>query len=161
MGYTGHDDIKPDILIHWDDDDWSHPNRIAEQVALLQASQCDVVGYNRVLFWRSVEQQAWVYDNHDPRYCVGSSLAYWRRTWERKPFTATSQGEDVAFITGLKSRGVDSIIEGQPRLIARIHEGNTSTAYNIGVMKAIERQGGEWKRAPEWVSYCRATMEEK
>ena len=27
-----------DIIIHWDDDDYSHPNRIAEQVALLQSS---------------------------------------------------------------------------------------------------------------------------
>lgn len=41
-----------DIIVHWDDDDWSHPNRIAEQVALLQASGADVVGYNEMLFWR-------------------------------------------------------------------------------------------------------------
>jgi hypothetical protein len=40
-----------DIIAHWDDDDWSHPNRLAEQVALLQASGADCVGYNEMLFW--------------------------------------------------------------------------------------------------------------
>jgi hypothetical protein len=42
----------PTIFVHWDDDDYSHPNRISEQVALLQASGADVVGYNDMLFWR-------------------------------------------------------------------------------------------------------------
>src|ERR1041384_116717 len=28
--------LNAQILIHWDDDEWSHPNRITEQVALLQ-----------------------------------------------------------------------------------------------------------------------------
>src|SRR5262249_34410079 len=40
-----------DILIHWDDDDWSHPARIKEQVAILQASNYDAVGYREMLFW--------------------------------------------------------------------------------------------------------------
>ena len=43
----------PEILIHWDDDDYSHPNRIAEQVALLQSSGADAtVGFREMLFWR-------------------------------------------------------------------------------------------------------------
>ena len=32
------DPLKADIICHFDSDDWSHPNRIAEQVALLQSS---------------------------------------------------------------------------------------------------------------------------
>ncbi len=42
-----------DILLHWDDDDWSNPNRIAEQVSLLQSSGADAVGYREMLFWDS------------------------------------------------------------------------------------------------------------
>ena len=192
VGYTGHVGIKPDILIHWDDDDWSHPNRIAEQVALLQSSGADVVGYREMLFWREatgyrvedgsgrdtggrgvIPGQAWLYSNPDPRYALGTSLCYWRKTWERKPFEATSQGEDIRFCTGLECVGVPACTPGMyidqtngvvtptPRMIARIHSGNTSTAYRPELMAAIERQGGEWKRSPEWDSYCRATMEEK
>ena len=218
-----------DILIHWDDDDYSHPNRIAEQVALLQSSGADVVGYREMLFWRestigdleyaltqaqalqsdrsrdeiltrlaasleiskgealarfrkitedsscgraifSPVGEAWLYSNPDPRYCLGTSLCYWRKTWEQKPFEATSQGEDIRFCTGLDCVGFSSLIAPngiaftdpmKPKMIARIHSGNTSTVYRPELMAAIERQGGEWKRSPEWDWYCRATMEEK
>jgi len=191
---------EPDIFVHFDDDDWSHPNRIAEQVALLQSSGADVVGYRECLFWRETPQaikdhyaevqrryptdpnvpmpahlqlrlgEAWLYSNPDPRYCLGTSLCYWRKTWERKPFEATSQGEDIRFCTGLKCIGIPSTFRWmgpsgsghddlQPRMIARIHSGNTSTVYRPELMAAIERQGGEWKRVPEWDSYCRGVME--
>jgi len=187
-------DCGADILIHWDDDDYSHPNRIAEQVALLQSSGADVVGYRECLFWRerqpienldakfgierrtnfAIPGEAWLYSNPDPRYCLGTSLCYWRKTWERKPFEATSQGEDVRFCTGLKCVGVPTgpmlgkltglsnvkpSKDAAPRMIARIHSGNTSTVYRAELMAAIERQGGEWKRSPEWDSYCRGVME--
>ena len=190
-----------DILIHWDDDDWSHSNRIAEQVALQQSSGADCVGYREMLFWRtpeilkgqfrksdgehsgvySVPGEAWLYNNPNPGYALGTSLCYKRTVWEKKPFPATSYGEDLQFITGLKCVGRSSLIRGLmpieygpttgeympapmnagPRMIARIHAGNTSTVYRPELMAAIERQGGEWKRSPEWDSYCRATMEEK
>ena len=42
-----------DILVHLDDDDYSHPNRIAEQVVLLQSSGADCVGYREMLFWQN------------------------------------------------------------------------------------------------------------
>ena len=173
----------PDAFVHWDSDDFSHPNRIAEQVALLRSTGADVVGYREMLFWREPEKvrggrlppqfyptypgEAWLYSNPDPRYCLGTSLCYWRKTWERKPFEATSQGEDLRFWTGLKSIGVSSLAgvprftayTAYPRMIASIHAGNTSTVYRPELMAAIERQGGEWKRAPEWDSYCRGVME--
>ena len=75
---------KADIIVTWDSDDVSHPNRIAEQVAHLQSSGADVVGYNELLFWR--EPQAWLYKA--PRGTApGTSLCYKRSTWERKPFS--------------------------------------------------------------------------
>lgn len=161
------------ILIHWDDDDYSHPNRIAEQVALLQTSGADCVGYREVLFWKQPDGEAWLYSNRDPRYCLGTSLCYWRETWERKPFQATSQGEDERFTTGLKCVGISTLPEnesfrgmykygpvptdGKPRMIARIHAGNTSNAYDPAVL----RKSAEWKRVPEWDSRARSIMEGK
>lgn len=156
------------IIVHFDDDDYSHPNRIAEQVALLQSSGADCAGYREMLFWRkiqpTVEQlmftvpppaEAWLYSNPDPRYCLGTSLCYWRKTWERKPFAATSQGEDLRFTTGLKCVGASNGSDfSPPRMIARIHAGNTSTAYAPEKMRL-----SEWRRAPEWDSYARSIME--
>jgi hypothetical protein len=165
-----------DILIHWDDDDYSHPNRIAEQVALLQSSGADCVGYNEMLFWdsRCDDDAAWLYHNPDPRYALGTSLCYWRKTWERKPFEATSQGEDLRWIAGLNVVGKssmvydspeecaaenDSLRSAGPRMIARIHPGNTSTAYDPRKMAAeSKKKNPAWQRVPAWDEFCRSKM---
>ncbi len=162
------------IIIHWDDDDYSHPARIAEQVALLQSSGADVVGYREMLFWREGANEsvaygrepelrsgeAWLYSNSNPTYALGTSLCYWRKTWEQKPFAATSVGEDLQFITGLKCVGVSSRGGADyfrdRMMIARIHAGNSSTAYQPEKMA----RASEWKRVPEWDAHCRSIMEE-
>lgn len=199
---SGEGFIKSDIFIHWDDDDWSHPNRIAEQVALLQSSGADCVGYREMLFWREprrrvdteacnnlscqlvgrhiasgcfVPGEAWLYSNPDPSYALGTSLCYWRRTWEARPFQATNQGEDERFIRGLKCVGISSLpghetfrgmykygtvpSDGKPRMIARIHGANTSTGYSPELMnREANKAGGMWNRAP-WNKYCGEVME--
>lgn len=157
----------PDVLIHWDDDDWSHPNRIAEQVSLLQSSGGDCVGYREMLFWRQAEREAWLYSNSNPGYCLGTSLCYWRKTWELKQFRNTSVGEDLQFITGIKCFGVAAFgCKGEalhdPRMIARIHGGNTSNGYTPKKMEAESRRPQPyWRRVPEWDADCRAVMEGK
>jgi hypothetical protein len=153
----------PDIIIHWDSDDFSHPNRIAEQVQLLQSSGSDCVGYREMLFWRETWHggQAWLYTNANPHYALGTSLAYKREVWERKPFEATSHGEDERFLRGLKVAAVSSLCDRHPapRMIARIHSANTSTAYSPGKMEAEARKpNAMWKRVPMWDSYCAETM---
>lgn len=160
------------ILIHWDSDDWSHPNRIAEQVDLLQASGADVVGYNEMLFWRQDQNgmdalsEAWLYTGS----ILGTSLCYWRKTWERRPFEARNAGEDYEFLKGLKTVGVSSSLsfdswrsqniekpsrDCEPRMIARIHAGNTSAAYAPEEL-AKKR---EWRPVPVWDAHCQAMME--
>lgn len=165
----GHHDF--DVVLHWDDDDWSHPNRIAEQVALLQSSGADCVGYREMLFWRQAEREAWLYSNPNPGYALGTSLCYWRRTWERKPFPNTSVGEDLQFITRLKCAGVSAapiktsgveIVVALPAMIARIHAGNTSGAYDPRKMlDEAAKPDGMWRRVPEWNAHCRSVMEGK
>lgn len=177
-----------DIVIHFDSDDWSHPNRITEQVALLQASGKQCVGYRDMLFWRlerglrqssripaSVQadpyrpSEAWLYTNQDPRYCLGTSMCYWRAAWEARPFPDISRGEDRKWLREIDSLGVTSLPEtlnmvqmpeghskpltatpcAEPRMIASIHSGN-HVKY--------ETTSAEWKRVPEWDSYCRERM---
>lgn len=42
---------QSDILVHWDDDDWSHRERLTEQVAFLDYAQSAAVGYRDMIFW--------------------------------------------------------------------------------------------------------------
>lgn len=136
----------PDIICHWDDDDWSHPNRIAEQVALLQSSGAEAVGYRQMLFWREVEREAWLYTGA----ICGTSLCYWRKTWEAHPFPPISDGEDTQFITALKKvKGITAMAD-EPRLIARIH-GQANPAYRP---EAMREAAHHWTRVPEWDKYC-------
>lgn len=187
--------MESDILMHWDDDDWSHSSRIAEQVALLQSSGADAVGYNECLFWycRLCDRKdcqdpnphgadgtgAYLYRNPNPCYALGASLAYWRRTWERKPFPdlptpGGHDGEDKAWIDGIKVCGVSAIPSetdlsdsgsgrlciGDPRLICSIHGGNTMQATYDKLIRASARGGaqGQFVRVPEWDGYCREAM---
>lgn len=180
--YTTSDD-RPEIFVHWDDDDWSHPERIAEQVALLKAIGKECVGYREMLFWRTPQPirdldaiigrgcdtgftrpgEAWLYSNGNPRYALGTSLCYWRRVWEHRPFEDKAYGEDTAWLLGVDSLGAQSLVQGnlnyRPRMIASIHGGNTSPAYRGELMRASEKQNGEWKRAPQWGDYCKRIME--
>lgn len=183
------------IIIHWDDDDWSHPNRIAEQVAFLQMSGADVVGYNQMLFWRStgkcgeigsaklflddaqissgpiygpLPDEAWLYTaaaGLTP--ALGTSLCYWRKTWERQPFnpalpkTGGGMSEETEFLRGLKCATTSALHCGNPAtesgfdspaMIARIHGANFGK-YDIEnqIARGSNAKHGEgWARVPEW-----------
>ena len=164
-----HNAFDAAILIHWDDDDWSHPNRIAEQVALLQSSCADAVGYNQVLCWDTTGPgEAWVYSNGNPSYAMGATLAYWRETWERNLFGDISKGEDNRFLQAiLNAGGSVAAFQGfgadsmplaplvTPRLIYSIHGGNT---WQPDFAEAAAHGSDNWRRAPEWDEYARKVM---
>jgi hypothetical protein len=163
---------KADILIHFDSDDYSHPNRIAEQVALLQSSGNDCVGYRDMLFYDETPGQfcgAWMYTNGNHKFCLGTSLCYWRRVWERHPFPdlpkgPQSAGEDTVWLDGVRRYGDTSLVVTPitrgtlmrptvPRMIASIHGGNTTGFW-------LQHRDKEpmFSRAPEWDEYCRTKM---
>ena len=144
---------RPDVLIHWDDDDWSHPARISEQVSLLQSSKADCVGYNECLFWREKQREAWMYSAPFP-WPTGSSMCYWRRAWEKKPFpdlpTETNpEGQDVKWRRGLNSKAVSAVAD-EPRMICRIHGGNTTNYDDLLVVKYRDT----WRRVSKWDQAC-------
>lgn len=135
-----------DIIAHWDDDDWSYPGRLADQVALL-TPQVDCVGYRDMLFWNG---EAWHYQHPEPDFCIGTSMMYWRRTWQWKAFRDTSEGEDNYFQQGLTTRSLPGILRGQPNMIAEIHGRNT--------WGKIDPTTNEFSRTPQWDQVCRTTL---
>ena len=182
------------IIVHWDSDDWSHPNRIAEQVALLQASGAECVGYREMLFWETGVTncaglpRAWLYSNPLPRNILGTSLCYWRKTWEAHPFPDTSKGEDTKWLLGLrKVVGVGSLsgpaqagewcyLCEEPKMEPEKDCPNCSgtghtprpvdqdprmiaSIHGGNTCARIDPIAREWRRVPEWDEHCRRIME--
>ncbi len=165
LGQPAMNDDSPKILVHWDSDDWSHPNRIAEQVSLLQASEAECVGYHSMYFFRaagigrdpqgtsrscplcatipcSCDDQVYLYDGSDqPGYALGTSLCYWRKTWEQRPFLDVPWGEDSKFVDGTGVSGeriheplrVASLSANEPYFrVPRITEYPDASAFPTG-----------------------------
>lgn len=125
---SGESCATPDLIAHFDSDDYSHPRRLEEQVALLQASGKQCVGYRELLFWdmrvaqieidptrlgpeghgclgtvRSVGE-AWIYRNHQANYATGASFLYRRELWEQQPFEDAPHEDRRWWLTPLVSR---------------------------------------------------------
>ncbi len=175
-----------DILIHFDSDDWSAPTRISDQVRLLVESGKQAVGYREMLFWRqpcldvwhkehnsnSDQGEAWFYSNTDTRYCLATSLCYWRKTWEAKPFPDAMIGSEREWLKGLDTMSVPGAFcsnDGsrggswfascdEPQLIATIHGGNT-VKNQISTTATNPDGSPMWKRVPQWDARVRSILE--
>lgn len=80
---------RGEILIQWDDDDLSDPDRIAVAVGVLQREAVSAVFLDRwLLWWPSRQLAALAY----PRACEGS-IAMWRRG--ARVYPALARGEDT------------------------------------------------------------------
>lgn len=117
------------------------------------------------------EPEAWLYHNPIPSYALGTSLCYWRKTWERVPFleTPTPTDQRAEYLPWIERgmvwnpkevrfREEFRDLKWEPPMIARIHSGNSSPWYRRDLRLASERQAGEWRRAQQWDDYCRRRM---
>lgn len=168
---------SPDLIAHWDSDDWSHPRRLEEQVYLLAATGKQCVGYRELLFWdtrwadrglphEDPSNEAWIFSHDNPTMVVGTSMMYRRGAWEASKFSETESHEDyhwwlrnAAQCIGVSALKLPTGDPGQPavpcepRMICSIHGANTSGAYEPSKMRPPE-----WKRTPEFDERCERTM---
>ena len=140
-----------EIAVHFDDDDWSAPERVAEQVAELQSSRRDCVGYRTGLFWDEQARRAWMYSNGLKTYCLGNSLCYWLKSWQRVKFVERARGEDTTWLNEVDSLGLAA---PEPRMIAGIHAGNAER-YKI---EQMAERSLNWRRAEEYDEFCAREM---
>ena len=118
---------KGEIVIHWDDDDWSAPRRMADQAARLVCSGKSVTGYHRLPYWDEVGREAYCYRYQGPGpYACGASLCY-RRAWALDHrFPSKDLGEDTVF--SHHAAAAQQLISVDPlgMLVARHHAQSTS-----------------------------------
>lgn len=120
-----------EIVCHWDDDDYSAPDRIARQVERL--IDCEVTGYNAMKF---TDGARWWKYTGPKNYALGTSLCYWKSYWKSNPFPDLRVGEDLAFTSRAASQCVLVALDAGDEMYATIHPGNTC---------ARTRDGNWWK----------------
>jgi len=118
---------RGDLIMHWDDDDWMAPHRIAYQVEALLQGGAEVCGTRQMLFYELAAGDTWLYDY--PRegrpMLTGGSLLYRREFWQRSPFPNCQVGSDTRFIWSQKLNKAVCVPE-HTFYVAMIHPGNTS-----------------------------------
>ncbi len=141
---------RGDILVHWDDDDWHAPDRLARQLAALDESGADIVGLDRIDFLSDDGAQAWRYHwQGRGRWVYGASLAYRRAHWERHRFPALRSGEDTRFVLDTPDARVHAMVDTD-WLVARVHAGNTSPKRTDGGYWRVQPPGPLLDRIAGW-----------
>ncbi len=126
---------RGEIIWTLDDDDWSAPERMAEQVQRLQESDKAITGYNSILFHDG--ERGYRYKG-PPTYALGTSLCY-RRDWAlANPFQDSPRrvdavsGQFIASDNGVVAEANAQrqlvTVDGGSMIVARMHPGNTSSS---------------------------------
>jgi hypothetical protein len=131
------------IIVSWDDDDWSAPNRIRDQISRMEHSGKSVSSYHSMLF--SDGDRWWKYTG-SPTANLGTSLCYRKDWWAKHPFSTKQIGEDSDFILEAVRHKQHISADAGELMIASIHRTNTSPRSLSGnSWKKIERpEGLQW-----------------
>jgi glycosyltransferase involved in cell wall biosynthesis len=123
-----------EVICHWDDDDWSAPERIERQVENLHGDSTKAVtGFHSIRFTDG--KRWWQYEG-TRNYALGTSLCYKHAYWHEHRFRSLNVGEDNHFVAEAHAAGQLVTEDAGDLLYATIHTGNTSPRM----------LGSNWKR---------------
>lgn len=143
-----------DILIRFDDDDYSAPGRIADQVDRLLTSKLGVTGYHSMLFvdasglirkYEGLKVRGY---GAGPDYALGTSLCFTRAFWEQNRFHEDKRTRpDNNFVRAARNAQQILNVDAGPLMFARVHDHNTSP-------KRMDRYSSvniaELEMVPQW-----------
>ena len=124
---------RGDVIVHWDDDDWSAPWRVRYQVEQLASACADVCGLDRPLFYDPAGRRAWqyIYPANAAPWVYGATLCYTKAFWRRNPFPPIGVGEDSRFVWASVLKKVLAL-DDPTFFVGIIHAGNTSRKQTHG-----------------------------
>jgi glycosyltransferase involved in cell wall biosynthesis len=129
-----------EYICHFDSDDWSAPDRIADQFLRLDGSTYSVTGYHSLVFTDGVGW--WRYAR--PDWIGGTTLFYRRDWWEKHPFLDCpkhrTDSDDGPFVKDARKARCFLEAAADEMIVARIHSGHTGNTSPKGV------SGPSWKR---------------
>jgi O-antigen biosynthesis protein len=124
-----------EIICHFDDDDFSCPDRIADQVNALRTTGLPVTGYGTLLFWDTIKGQAKLYKSSVKGYVCGTSLCYLKSFWHGHKFKDLQKSSDNGFVYPIVRQIAQSM--DTSHMVARIHGKHTSP--KTGIQQKVSR----------------------
>jgi glycosyltransferase involved in cell wall biosynthesis len=118
---------RGDLIMHWDDDDWTSALRISYQTEALLRAGAEICGLRQILFYELATARTWLYQypSGQRAWLAGSSLLYTREFWRRAPFPDVQVASDTTFVWSQKlERSV--ALPDYSFYLAMIHPDNTS-----------------------------------
>ncbi|HUS96594.1 MAG TPA: glycosyltransferase family A protein [Hyphomicrobiaceae bacterium] len=113
-----------DLIAHWDDDDWSAPERLAVQAETLAlAPDAVLTGFRSLLFYDERDGAVWKYRGRIG-YAPGTTFCYRREFWTAHNFRDVQVQEDNFFLDCARSQL--AIRERSDLMVALIHDGSTA-----------------------------------
>jgi O-antigen biosynthesis protein len=119
---------KGDIIVHWDDDDWQHEERILRQVRSLLTVPGGLT-YSSSFYWyhvpsrQSCRSRTWNLGGGT----MGAIAAYWRSAWQRCPFP-NGGSEDVVFMREHVELGTPVVDSMDPELVVYMRHATNYSA---------------------------------
>lgn len=131
-----------DLFAVWDDDDYSSPGRIEQQVKALEVSGKAVTGYSGMKFTDGAKWWQWQY-RWPSTFVLGTSLMFRRDWWLEHPFEERHIGQDERFGLRASLEKELMVVSDSNMMYATIHKGNTSK-------KRMDQPGWTALRGFEW-----------
>jgi glycosyltransferase involved in cell wall biosynthesis len=115
------------VIMHWDDDDWSAPERMGQQVKQLETSGKQMVGYHSLGFWDVESERAYWYQGSEHVYACGTSMCYWKTFWELNQFDESIDlSSDNWFSRAARIRNELWTCSAEKMMVARVHPGTSN-----------------------------------
>ena len=129
-----------EIIIHFDSDDWSAPERMAEQVKFLtENARHMVVGYSDILYYRERDGGTFKYTfSGRGAYAVGTSLCYYKDYWAENRFAEKEVGEDLDFVLQSQVKGVIASTSSRGKIVALVSPDSVAKNEMGGVSFPVE-----------------------
>lgn len=146
-------EARGEVIIHFDSDDWSDPNRIEEQVSLLLTTRKPMTGYHSLLFWDMQRSVGYKWKGAEG-FAIGTSMCYTKEFWRSHrwpeysglPHNPALDATDVEIVNQAQKIGI-ATLDGRGMCIARAHGANTSSARRIATNGWPRVSSGEFPAA--------------
>lgn len=133
-------------IIHFDSDDYSVPERMAEQVDFIRSSGKAVAGYSDLLIYDTMSDQVYQYKSPRKDYAVGTSLIYRRDWWQTHAFNANKPiGSDTEFVFWAAKEKQIATQSGLGKIVARLHPDTSGRGIKDGMWDSLHGTG---KKSP-------------